>query len=416
MNNNIFSLQLFAGEDVTYNIQTTESADLSAEMKVFYSDYIVDIARPKLVHAQFGQKRPVPKNKGKSIEFRKYSKLPKALIPLTEGVTKAGNKLSVSTVTADLYQFGDYIGVSDVLTLTAIDNNLAEAVELLGDQAGRTLDTVIREVINSGTNVIYSGGKEERSLLVGGTGADDDYITVRDVRKAVRKLKAFDAARIDKHYVGIIHPDTEFDLMDDPKWEYPKQYVDTEDLYEGEIGRIAGARFVETSEAKIFHAEDLTADARELTVKGYASGVATVNEAITAEDAAALEGRSVLIGSEILKIASAKAAAAGSATITFEDVSDITDVPAAGDKVYPGEAGAEGRDVYSTLIIGANAYGVTSVEGGGLEHIYKPLGSGEDPLNQRATAGWKAMQGAAILVQENLVRIESCSTFESGAN
>lgn len=91
-------------------------------------------------------------------------------------------------------------------------------------------------------------------------------------------------------------------------------------------------------------------------------------------------------------------------------------MPAAGDKVYPGEAGAEGRDVYSTLIIGANAYGVTSVEGGGLEHIYKPLGSGEDPLNQRATAGWKAMQGAAILVQENLVRIESCSTFESGAN
>ena len=57
-------------------------------------------------------------------------------------------------------------------------------------------------------------------------------------------------------------------------------------------------------------------------------------------------------------------------------------------KIFP-KAGADGRDVYSTLILGDNAYGVTEVEGGGLSHIVKQLGSGgtTDPLNQRATTG-----------------------------
>ena len=58
--------------------------------------------------------------------------------------------------------------------------------------------------------------------------------------------------------------------------------------------------------------------------------------------------------------------------------------------VYPGEAGAKGRDVYATLIFGDNAYGVTEIRGGGLQHIVKQLGSAgsADPLNQRGTAGY----------------------------
>lgn len=59
--------------------------------------------------------------------------------------------MSVTTVTAKVKQYGDWISLSDVLLLTAIDNNLTEAVVLLGDQSGRTLDTITREVINGGT-------------------------------------------------------------------------------------------------------------------------------------------------------------------------------------------------------------------------------------------------------------------------
>ncbi|MBQ2691267.1 MAG: N4-gp56 family major capsid protein, partial [Clostridia bacterium] len=79
-------------------INTTEG--LSAEMRTFYSDYLIDNAVPKLVHDQFGQKHPIPKNGGRTIQFRKYSPLAKAMTPLTEGVTPDGQKLNVTTVEA----------------------------------------------------------------------------------------------------------------------------------------------------------------------------------------------------------------------------------------------------------------------------------------------------------------------------
>ena len=76
---------------------------------------------------------------------------------------------------------------------------------------------------------------------------------------------------------------------------------------------------------------------------------------------------------------------------------------------------ASARDVYSTLILGADAYGVTEITGGGLQHIVKQLGSAgtADPLDQRATAGWKATKVAERLVEAYMVRIETCSTFNS---
>ena len=74
--------------------------------------------------------------------------------------------------------------------------------------------------------------------------------------------------------------------------------------------------------------------------------------------------------------------------------------------------------VYSTLVLGANAYGVTEVTGGGLRHIVKQLGSAgtADPLDQRATVGWKAIKTAEILVPNYMVRIESASSFASTEN
>ena len=118
------------------NTNITTDTGLSAEMKTFYSDYLIDNAKPLLVHDQFGQKHPIPKNGGKTIEFRKYSPFAKALTPITEGVTPTGRKLETSTITATINQYGDYVELSDILLLTAIDNNLVEATKLLGNQAG----------------------------------------------------------------------------------------------------------------------------------------------------------------------------------------------------------------------------------------------------------------------------------------
>ena len=215
-------------------VNTTASDGLSAEMRVFYSDYLIDNAQPKLVHDQFGQKHPIPKNGGKTIQFRRYSPLPKALTPLVEGITPDGQKLNVSTVEATVRQYGRYIEMSDMLILTAIDNNIVQATKLLGNQAGSTLDTITREVLNGGTNVQYGQGEvSSRDMLTGGNEEGNNYLTVDAVRRAARYLKTQNAERIGDSYVAIIHPDVAYDLMNDPMWQNVKTYCDPKDMYEG---------------------------------------------------------------------------------------------------------------------------------------------------------------------------------------
>lgn len=315
---------------VNPNVNTTTSAGLSAEMKTYYDLELITLAEAELVHDQFGQKRDVPKNGGKSIEFRRFDPLPEATEPLVEGVTPDGQAMSAKTVTATLKQYGGYITLSDMVQLTAADQMLTEATRQIASQAGRTLDTITREILNAGTVVQFAAGQvASRGALYYTSASDNCNLSVDAVRRAVRFLEKQDAPRINGRYVGIVHPDCKYDLMSDPDWKDPHQYVDTGEIYENEIGELYGVRFVESSRAKVF-----------------------------------------------------------------------------------ASAGKDGADVYATLVLGENAYGVTSIQNGGLTHIVKPLGSAgsADPLNQRGSVGWKAARTAEILVPQYMVRIETTAT------
>lgn len=335
------------------NTQVTTQQSLTEEMKTFYSDYLIDAAEPELVHDQFAQKHPIPANGGKTIQFRRFAPLGKALTALTEGVTPDGQSLSMSTVEAAVRQYGGYIQMSDLLLLTAIDNNLTMATKLLGAQAGRTLDTITREVLVGSDNVQYADESvSARYLLRGGNAgaADNNYLTVDCIRRAVRALKNANCRRIDGAFPVIIHPDVAYDLMNDPKWLAPHQYVDTEHMYEGEIGKIEGCRFVESTEAKIFHAEDLAADSRTLLANGAVSGKTSVAFDGGTVKPGALVGRQVLIGNACVTVRENTASSMTvDAPVTVEDNAIL----------YPGEAGAQGRDVYVTLVLGADGYGTT---------------------------------------------------------
>lgn len=403
------------------NMTTTTGTghELSHEMKTYYSDYLIDNAYPLLVHDQFGQKQPIPKGRGKTVEFRKYSPLAKATTPLTEGTTPNGQYLDTSIITATVSQYGGYIELSDMLMMTAIDNNLVQATKLLGHQAGETLDTITRDILNAGTNVQYADAEVlSRYLLVGGETSGNHYFSVNAVRRGVRNLKYNKANKISGNYVGIIHPDTAYDILGDDDWLSASEYAGSSQIFEGEIGKIHGVRFVETTEAKVFHANDLVADgstneARNLTVDSYTNKVITIKEALSAGEATALAGRYIIVDGYKYTVASSASGVAGAATITITEAP--THDPVQNDIVYPGEAGAKGRDIYSTLVLGSDAYGVTEITGGGLETIVKQLGSSgtADPLNQRATVGWKATKTAERLVETYMVRVETASTYNN---
>lgn len=322
-------LQLFADP----NTNVTTDTGLSPEMKTYYDMTLIDEAGPELVHDQFGQKRPIPKGGGKIIEFRKFSPLAKALTPLTEGVTPDGKKLNVTAITAQIAQYGDYIVQSDVLELTTLDNTILEATKLLGKQAGLTLDTIVRNKLLAGTNVMYapkiSAAGVETEVTSRASLDRTAVMTVDLVNQVVAKLRANNAPTIGGDYVAIIHPYVAYDLMRDPEWIEAHKYAEPDNLYNGEIGKIGGVRFVQTSEA----------------------GVTTIGSGSTA------------------------------------------------------------LNVYQSLFLANNAYGVTDIDGGGLQTIIKQKGSAgtADPLDQRSSIGWKAMKTAEILVEPYLVRVESCS-------
>ena len=323
------NLQLFA------TTMTTETGSLSAEMKTFYEKRLLDQAEPLLVHNQFGDKYPIPANNGKKIEFRKYSALPKALTALTEGVTPAGNSLTVTTVEGTVKQYGDWIQLSDMLQMTAIDNNVVQATKLLSSQAGRTLDTVTREVLAGGTNVIYAPkvvDGAETEVLSRSTLTPECVLTPFVVMRAAATLEAMNTPKIDGSYVLIIHPYCRETLQESPGWVDVVKYKEGNNTFSGEIGKIGDVRVVTTSEAKI--------------------------------------------------------------------INDST-CPVVEDSTY--------YSVFTSLLLGANAYGVTMLENGGLQHIVKQLGYGEDPLNQRSSCGWKATSVAVRLCEEYMVRIESLS-------
>ena len=249
-------LQLFAYDPQAQPVNNTGASALSAEMKTFYDMTLIDEATSNLVHDQFGQKRPIPANGGKTIEFRKFAPLAKATTPLTEGVTPDGKSLSVSTITATVAQYGDFVTQTDILELTSLDNTILEATKLLGRQAGLTLDTIVRNVMQSGTNVTYCPkiGADGSETAVTSRAALDDtcQLTVDVVQQVVAKLRAQNAPTIGGKYVAIIHPYVAYDLMRDKEWIDAHKYSNPTNLYEGEIGEIAGVRFVQTTEAKIY--------------------------------------------------------------------------------------------------------------------------------------------------------------------
>ena len=294
---------------------------LPPEVRQAYATQLLLAARPALIHSQFCDDKPIPKNSGTTMHMRRFELLSPAMTPLTEGVTPPGNTLVVTDVPVSIQQFGDFITLSDMFSWVAIDPILTEAADVLGFQAGQTLDQVSRNFMNIGTNVIYSGGAASRSALT----TSQKYTSV-EIKKSTRTLQKSYAAPYDgQNYVAIVSPDTVYDIQSVNEWLNTGEYSDPEAIFSGEVGRLYGIRYVQSAIATIF------------------SG-----------------------------------------------------------------AGASSQDIHGTLTFGKAAFGKAEISGENLQMVVKGLGqAGFDPLDQRATSGWKATHGGTILNQNFVVRVEA---------
>lgn len=313
----------------------TDRSVISRENTEFYDKTLLYRAVAYFVHTKFAQVRDIPRNGGtNTIKFRRYGNLSAATTPLSEGITPSGKTLSTTDITATVAQYGDFITITDVIDYESKDPVLIETAEILGDQMGDTLDQLTRDVLAAGTVVTYVGQVSRGAITTA------NLITATEVRKAVRTLKNAKARRLTRMinastgisteplaaaYIGLVHPDTTYDLQDETGFVPVEKYASTTAVMENEIGKIAEVRFIESTNCKVF---------------------------------------------------------AG--------------------------AGNGGINVYATLIMGSDAYGISRISGEAVKNIIKPLGSAgtADPLEQRATSGWKATFVAKILNDAFMVRLE----------
>lgn len=319
----------------------TTRTQIPAEVNNFYDRNLLERALPLLVHTKWAQVRDIPRKAGtNTIKFRRYSNLSAATTALTEGVTPAGSQLSVTDITATVAQYGDYITVTDVVEYESEDPVLMEAGELLGDQAGDTLDQLTRDILVAGTSVSYGGsGNVARADVAAGdvistTLIDAAVLTLklnkcRKVTSQVNATTGYNTSPIKASFIGITHTSEAAKVKALTGFVSVEKYASQGDVMEGEIGYYGEVRFIETTNAKVFTG-----------------------------------------------------------------------------------AGTGSIDVYPVLIFGAHAYGTTRISGEAMKNIIKPLGSAgtADPLDQRATSGWKATFVAKILNNDFITRIEVALT------
>ena len=412
---NINTTSGYTASDGTGTGSYESGHELSQGLKTYYDTELLENARGELVFEQFARRQPLPENRGTTVEWRKWDELPDAP-QLTEGVIPNGQKLGQTVITDTIDQYGMFVPISDRLDLHHVDNVLLGATEELGASAGETMDKLVRNDLLTGTNVLYCDtvaadgtATPAASRMEMHNGAN--MLTPDMVNQAFTLLRKMKAPLINGKYVAIIHPSVAYDLRQSAGWVDAHKYADPEAIYNGEIGELHNVRFVVSVNSKVdaggfvYTATAYTGtDENSTAAKGTATAY-KLTVPITADELDDVVGKDVYINisgtctANTIKCASANtlwleksAAGAGSGTKVVET----------------------GGAVYCSVFMGRDAYGTIDVAGGNLRMIVKSAEEAGGPLNQFATAGYKfETNGAKILYQNRLLRVESCGKYSA---
>jgi N4-gp56 family major capsid protein len=225
-----------------YNATSGVNA-LTAEQAEFYQDAMLDRLMPELVLMNYGEKKNIPKNKGAVTSFRRLNSLAVSTTALTEGVTPDGVNLDITKINATVQQYGNWTKISDFINMTGLDPLMTEVSQLMGENAGESMESIVRDIVTAGSNVQYANNVANRISVAG-------KITALDVLRVRRTLKRNKVKKIKLPngklgYLGFIHTDVATDLMQTTEWIEANKYVQNDALIEGTIGELYGIYFVE---------------------------------------------------------------------------------------------------------------------------------------------------------------------------
>ncbi|GHU83284.1 hypothetical protein FACS1894196_2910 [Clostridia bacterium] len=406
------------------NINKTTGANVAPGIAQYYDRELLKNIGPELVHCRDLQKRPLPPNNGRRVQFRRFTPFGAVTTPLTEGVTPDGQELRQTALYATVKPYGAHVEITDEMNFFLLDNIHQETVKLLSDQAALSVDTIARDALSAGVNVLFPTDTiTERAQIAAG-----DKLTYAMIKRAVRLLKKNNCKPFaDGFYHAVISVDAVHDLTSDPMWTDVAVYQDKRKTEKYELGTIYKVKFFESPNAKVFRQQSaLYGQKASLTVTAWdgAARRLTVSDALGEDDCRKLIG----MAADVQCVTNGTAKRAG---VCVEDAT-----PAGAGRPAtllirwdPGAAktanwaasgstttlvpagGGNGVDVHATLVYGENAAGSVELGGYGknVETIIMPPGSGgaSDPLKQRGTIAWKVNGFAATILQDSwIVRIE----------
>lgn len=193
---------------------------------------------------------------GNTVTFTKYADLGEATTPLSETVDPFAVGLTENQLSVTLLEYGNVVMTTAKVRALAFLDVDTDAANVVGFNAGVSVDTLAREAVAIGTNVVFASGTTVPTTR--GSVEAEDIISGNDVRKVTAQLRTANVPTLGAGmYVGMMHPNVSFDFRGAngaADFRDPHVYVDTENIYTGEIGSWEGVRFIETARTKVFTA------------------------------------------------------------------------------------------------------------------------------------------------------------------
>ena len=400
------------------NMNYSYDSGIAPTLRDYMQRKALENVEPNLGYLSDAQMIEQPENNGKHVNFFRYTELPAITKPLYEGVTPAGQKLTETSFSVMTKPYGGFMAFTDELDLFHLDKKNKAITERLLRQARLSIDTVGRDQIMAGLNVMYPGNVTSRAALT-----KANVMNYAVIKRAVRSLKKKGAQPFpDGYYHAKIDHDTYFDLTNDAHWTDVAKYQSDTRVQKYELGTIYKVKFFEVDNGKIFKSETyLYGSKTALTATAFSATTRTmtVSDTISEDEARELTGKMVYVqytksSTDYVTPMCIERVYPGEKKIVFRWVpattTDWTTTNAL--KIVPSGGASNGDEVHASIIYGQDAYGMVKLGGKGkpnIQIIVKPVGSSgsEDPVNQRGTIAWKVKHFACAVLQDDfIIRVE----------
>lgn len=353
---------------------------------------------------------------GATVTFTIVNDLAIAASALTESTDVSTVAMSDSQVSVSLAEYGNAVLTTAKLRGTSFVDIDPIVANVVGYNAGVSLDTIARAKLDSGTNVQYASGLGATTLQSSVTArnavATTNTISSLDIRVARARLRAQNVPTFGGMYVGYIHPDLVADLQGESisgsnvqGWRAPHVYAQPGEIWTGELGAYEGVRWIETPRAPIFQGAGASATAGAYTMTSATAGTFTGSAPQVGAALSTKSGGVTVTGTvTIASVASNTFTVSGSGSVTLAGDNTVT-------------VAAAGVNVYGTMILGrqalAKAYSFTDGNGAFPHVVPGPI---TDRLRRFVPMGWYWLGGYSVFRQASLIRIESASTLGGDLN